>query len=575
MNRIVLLILLSILSFQCRIFKPSNLDPTEDLGSLQSLLRFLALADAYNTQSQTVLFMKFADSNGTPYVNGIIEYSVYNEADENGIQVSPYGESGNVQTYTATLDASGRAFIFFSERGIANIILKDSSNNFVGSVSFRIYNGITKQSFSILSRNGDAQFILEDLANYRNRLASYESFVPLGSANGRQFIYLQVPRTYFGINDFVSDGYIASSADGENYDLVTKIDGVTLERKVTYETILEISKPVFNGYEYVFFLSEEKRDYPTIANYQSNRNLALRISAFFPPAASSVTSLSLDSNLFLFRDTNFPWMYPVFYFGNGRYLITPTLYTAVEVTPILLHSDFSVNQNMVSGFSCSLADSTRNSVGFQLVTIGGTEYLQCPNSSFPIPSQSIEVRSINGNGLENRAVTFDATPQSFDSYPIFVRGKFVATFGATPIGYTFNSENYLLSSPTLTRSSTPISDFTSTLNNSNTSSILRSVKSSGNADYFLLSTVPSFVTPTIEIFRSTDGLSSVSQIAAPPSLYSTTISNPEQIQSANGKLNYSYSISAGIGIGSLPVYLTYFTRDDGTWEDLPKLIKIR
>ncbi|MCW7487491.1 hypothetical protein [Leptospira meyeri] len=573
MKNIITAILLLLFSFQCKIFKPSDLDPSQDLGSLQSLLRLLALADAFNTYSQTVAFMKFTDSNGNPYNAYKVEYSVFNEADENGVPVSDYGDTGNIRTYTLTLDPNGRGFLTFSERGIATLTVKTPGDVIVGSASFRIYNGITKQSFSLLSQSGATQFILEDLANYRNRMTSNATFTPLGSANGRQFIYFEVLTSYIAPNQNTSIGYIASSADGENYDLVTKIDGVTIEKTVGYESVLKISKPVFNGSEFVFFLAEEKRDYagppPAILGF---RNLALRIPALFTPNTSSVITLSLYPNFFLFRPDNFPWMYPTFSFGNGKYLISPTLYGAVEVTPTLLNSDFSVNQNMTAGFSCNLADATFNSVGFQMVPIGGTEYIHCPSST--LPASTIMARSIEANSLNNRLVTFNGT-QNFESLPVFVRGKFVATFGVTPIGYTFDADAYPSPNPTLTRNGSLIPGFTSSISNSGTSGILRSVKSSGNADYFILSSNTTFSTPSIEIFRSIDSLASVTVLPSIPTAYSTGISNAEQLQSANGKLNYSYSISEGTGVGSFPVYLTYFTNDSGTWESLPRLIKIR
>lgn len=570
MNRILTTLILLLFTFQCRIFKPANLDPGEDLGSLQSLLRLLSLADAFNTYSQTVVFMKFTDPGGNPYINGIVTYSVFNEADENGIIPSQYGESGNVQSYTVTLDANGRGFLYFSERGIANLFVANSGGTLVGAASFRIYNGITKQTFSLLTQGGIVQFLLEDIANYRNRLASNLSFTPLGSANGRQFIYLEVQTSYAAPNQNTSMGYIASSADGENYDLVTKIDGVTIEKTISYEIVLKISKPVFNGSEYVFFLSEEKRDYagppPT---FIGNRNLVLRIPAFFTPNSSAVIGLTLDPTLFLYRPDDFPWMYPALYFGNGKYQISPTLYGAVETRPTLLKTDFSVNQDMSSGFSCNLADGNVNSVGFQVVAIGGTDYLQCP--SFILGNQTFQVRSIEGQSLSNRNVIFNGTPNNFQSPPVFVRGKFVAILGTA--GYAFNADPYTQATPTLTRDSSPISGFTTGL--SNTDPLLRSVKSSGNADFFILSNVPNFSTPSIEIFRSTDSLASVTLLPNIPTAYSTGISNAEQLQSTNGKLNYSYSISAGTGVGFFPVYLTRFTQDDGNWEALPRLIKIR
>lgn len=570
MKKTSITIFILLFTFHCRIFKPSSLDPAEDLGSLQSMLRLLSLADAFNTYSQTVVFMKFTDPGGNPYINGVVTYSVFNEADENGTIPSQNGESGNVQSYTVTLDANGRGFLYFSERGIANLSVTNSGGTLVGAASFRIYNGITKQSFSLLTQGGIVQFILEDIANYRNRLASNISFTPLGSVNGRQFIYLEVLTSYVSPSQNTSIGYIASSADGENYDLVTKIDGVNIEKGVGYEVVLKISKPVFNGSEYVFFLAEEKHDFvgppPNILGF---RNLALRIPAFFTPNSSAVIGLTLDPTLFLYRPDNFPWMYPAFYFGNGRYFISPTYYSAVETKPILLNSDFSVNQDLNTSFSCNLADGNVNSVGFQVVAFGGTDFLQCP--SFALGNQSFQVRSIEGQSLSNRLATFTGTPYNFQSPPVFVRGKFVAILGTA--GYAFSADPYLQASPALTRDSLLIPGFTTGL--SNTDPLLRSVKSSGNADYFILSNNPTFSTPSIEIFRSTDSLASVTLLPGFPGTYSTGISNAEQLQSANGKLNYSYAISAGTGVGFFPVYLTRFTQDDGNWEALPRLIKIR
>lgn len=574
MKRILILFFITLFFLQCSIFKPSSLDPTEDLGSLQSLLRLLSLADAFNTQSQTVLFMKFTDANGTPYANGSIEYSVFNEADENGIPVSPFGNTGNVATYTSTLDSFGRGFLFFSERGFANVSLKDVGNNFVGFINFRVYNGLTKQLFKITNQSGNAQFILEDLANYRNRLASNLTFTSLGSANGRQFIYLTRLTSNIAPDQNTSIGYIASSADGENYDLVTQIDGVTIETNVTYEKLLKISKPVFNGFEYVFFLSEETRDYSPPNNFQTNRNFALRIPAFFTPSVARVVSLSLPSDLFLFRDITLPWNLPTLHFGNGRYVINPTRIPGGQIVPLLLKEDFSVNQDLAASFSCNFADSNFNSVAFQIVNLNGNEFLQCPASS--LPSATVQVRSIEANTLNNRVVIFGGAGSNFETFPYFVRGKFVATFTSAPVGYTFaNDSDYVLPTPTLTRSGTIITDFNSSINNGGSSSILRSVKSSGNSDYFILSSNPTFAAPTLEIFRSIDSLSSVSVIPTIPTDYSVTISNAEQLQSANGLLNYSYPFSTTNSVGTFPVYFTRFTKPDGTWEDLPRLIKIR
>ncbi|TGL20172.1 hypothetical protein EHQ46_12355 [Leptospira yanagawae] len=576
MKQIVSLLVFFFYFTQCSIFKPSNLDPREDLGTLQSLLRLLALADAFNTQSQSVVFMKFTDSSGTPYAGGAVEYSVFNEADENGVATSDFGETGNVRTYTATLDNFGRGFLFFSERGIAKLNLKNAANTFVGTADFRIYNGINKQSFSLLNQTGNAQFLLEDLANYRNRLATNFTFTPLGSANGRQFIFLQVQTTFIATDINTSIGYIASSADGEYYDSVTRIDGVTIEKNVTYEIILKISKPVFNGSEYIFFLSEEKRDYSPPNNFQSNKNLAFRISSFSAPSSAQVSSLPLASNLHLFRSDNLPWMYPVHYFNNGKYVIPPRLDPAVEIRPTLLNEDLSVNQDMISGFFCNDIQTNTESTAYQIVNANGLDYIHCPNSA--LSNQVYQVRSIDGQSLSNRVVNFDAgIGFTFQSPPMFVRGKFIAMLNASPsIGYTFNLDSYTLTTPTLTKNTNPISGLNPLISSGDP--LLRAIRSSNNADYLILSNIATFAAPTVEIFRSTDDLVSVTAIPAIPSStteYSTTITNAEQLQSFNGLLNYSYAISASNGSSTLPVYFTRFTKSDGTWEDLPRLIKIK
>ncbi|MCW7503262.1 hypothetical protein [Leptospira paudalimensis] len=569
MKRIILTVLISFLFFQCKIFKPSSLDPSEDIGSLQALLRLLALADAFNTQSQSVLFMKFTDSNGTPYANGVIEYFVFNEADENGVATSPYGESGNVQTYTATLDTSGRAFLFFSERGIANISLKNVSNTFIGTASFRIYNGITKQLFSIYKQTGNAQYILEDLANYRNRFATSNTFTSLGSANGRQFIYLEVQSNFNGANNFTTTGYIASSADGEYYDQITKIDGVSLGRNTTTETVLKVSLPMFNGSEYVFFLSEETRSYPGLS-FSSNKNLYVKFSAFLPPSSVKVVEKTLPNLHRFFESVDNAWYYPALALGSGKYLGTPLL--SGVPNPLIIQLDSDTTPDLVGDFSCSVATPDVSLVAYQLISHLGVNYLQCPTSfGSTFLSKSIKIPDLTTN-----QVTFDAvSPTTFDS-PVFpVQDQLVAVLFSSPnyFGTTFPKGSYANASPTIPKNGTQITGFTSSIGGG--SSRLRTVKSSNSNHYFLLSNAANFASPTIEIYRSSDNLTSVTQIPSLPSSYSTGITNPEQLQSANGKLNYSFAISAGIGIGSLPVYLNYSTRDDGTWESLPKLIKIK
>lgn len=570
MKKSFITILILLLSFQCKIFKPSNLDPTEDLGSLQSLLRMLSLIDAFSTYSQTVVFMKFTDPSGNPYINGIVTYSVFNEADENGIIPSQYGESGNVQSYTVTLDVNGRGFLYFSERGIANLSVATSGGTLVGAASFRIYNGITKQSFSLLTQGGIVQFLLEDIANYRNQLASNLSFTPLGSVNGRQFIYLEVQTSFVSPSQNTSIGYIASSADGENYDLVTKIDGVTIEKNITYELILKISKPVFNGSEYVFFLSEEKRNYPALT-YLSNKNFVFKIPNLFPPNSNLATSLPIATNAFLFTDSYPSWMYPTMYFGNGRYVITPTYYPAVEKRPTLLNANFEPTADLISGFSCQMSTFENDTIAYQVATIGGIDYLQCPSATF---TTTAPARSIDTFALNNNPVNFDGSGINFQSPVFFARGKFVSLLGSSPyVGYTFPTGNYASPSPTIARNGTAISGLSTS--QSPTYSLLRDIKSSGNSDYLIISTDPTFVSPTVEIYRSTDSFATATLLPSFPGFYHTAISKGEQLQSVNGKLNYSYAISAGTGFGFFPVYLTRFTQDDGNWEALPRLIKIR
>ncbi|PJZ79707.1 hypothetical protein [Leptospira meyeri] len=574
MKKTAVTILILLFTFQCRIFKPSSLDPAEDIGSLQSLLRLLSLADAFNTYSQTVAFMKFTDSNGNPYNAYKVEYSVFNEADENGVPVSDYGETGNIRTYTLTLDPNGRGFLTFSERGIATLTVKTPGDVIVGSASFRIYNGITKQSFSLLSQSGATQFILEDLANYRNRMTSNATFTPLGSANGRQFIYLQVQTSSSPTNSY-SDGYIASSADGENYDQVTKIDGVNIQT-TSEEYRLKLSTPVFNGSDYVFFLSEERRTYPGLV-FLDNKNLFLRIPSFFPPFSVTAQPISLPTNYRLFSDNMTPapsWYYPVLYLGSGRYMITPLL--SGTPRPLIVQLDSDNNVDLVSGFSCLTTTPDAQLVAYQLISHLGINYLQCPINAY---GSTFVSKSIRIPDLVSNQVTFDtASSLTFDS-PIFqINDQLIALlfFSGTYYGYTFPINSYSFSNPTITKNATAIPGFTSAI--TGTSSNLRTVKSSNANHYLMLSNVADFsVSPSIEIYRSMDGLASVSLIQTLPiNPYIANIpSNAEQFQSANGKLNYSYSISAGTGAGSFPVYLTYFTNDSGTWESLPRLIKIR
>ncbi|WP_232227584.1 hypothetical protein [Leptospira wolbachii] len=146
-------------------------------------------------------------------------------------------------------------------------------------------------------------------------------------------------------------------------------------------------------------------------------------------------------------------------------------------------------------------------------------------------------------------------------------------FSTNVSGFTFPTDNYGGSNPTITKNTSPITGFSTTL--ANATPLIRSVKSSGNSDFFLLSSSPTTISPNYEIYRSTDSLASASVLPQIPAEYNSPITNAEQLQSANGKLNYSWSIYGPIGIGSLPIYLTRFTKDDGNWEDVPRLIKIR
>ncbi|TGL67433.1 hypothetical protein [Leptospira jelokensis] len=573
MKRVLSLLFFILFYAKCSIFKPSQLDPGEDLGTLQSLLRLLALIDAFNTQSQSVLFMKFTDSSGTPYGGGAVEYSVYNEADENGVATSDFGETGNVRTYTATLDNFGRGFLFFSERGIAKLSLKNAANTFVGTADFRIYNGITKQSFSLLNHTGNAQFLVEDLANYRNRLATNFTFTPLGSANGRQFIYLEVQTEYIASDNFKSLGYIASSADGENYDQITKIDGVTFERNVTTDTILKISNPLFNGSDYIFFISEEKRAFPATTTFLDNRNLYLKFSAFSPPSSATVQLKNLPTNYRFFNGANGNWYYPALYLGDGRYMATPTL--SGDPRPILFYLDTDTSSDLISDFSCSILANDRDLLGFQLVTYSGINYLQCPQN---YAGASYGFRSIRASDLIFNQINFTAAA-NFDS-PVFqVEDKLMALTGSSPFsGVTFPTGSYTNVNPTITQNATITNFNTSSIGG--TTSRLRTIKSSNSNHYFVLSNSPTFTAlPTnVQIFRSNDGVNSVTSIPATPfslSEYSVAIISPEQIQSTNGLLNYSYAKSFSNGSVNLPVYFTRFTNSDGTWEDLPRLIKIK
>ncbi|EMY60546.1 hypothetical protein [Leptospira terpstrae] len=566
MNRILTTLILLLFTFQCRIFKPSSLDPGEDLGSLQSLLRLLSLADAFNTYSQTVVFMKFTDSNGTPYSTGTVEYSVFNEADENGIPVSLYG--ANIQPLTVTLDANGRGFLFFSERGIANLTVKSSGNN-VGTVNFRIYNGITKQSFSILSQTGATQFILEDLANYRNGMGSISTFTPLGSANGRQFIFIQTQLSYISISDNDYKGYIISSADGETYDQVTAIEGVTINTKGTTQKRLKISLPSFDGSQYVFFLSEQT-DLSGV--YQSNKDLVLRIPAFSTPSSVAVETLGLPTNYHLFTQDDRSWQYPALYTGNDRFLVTP--YFSSQYRPTLISFNSTSTNDLSAGFSCSVTNPDLHLPGYQVFNMNGISYLQCPTTANYLVT-SLPIRSIRMSDLASNTINFNAG-LTFESYVYPYKGQLIALANGTQPynGYTFPSDSYTSPSPTIARNTPIISGIS--VSQTSTSTLLRSIKGSLNSDYMILSTNATFLSPTIVIYKSNDSFASASTVGVLPTTYfAGGITNPEQLQSANGKLNYSGSIGAGTGFDSRPVYLTHFTQDDGNWEALPRLIKIR
>ncbi|MCW7482576.1 hypothetical protein [Leptospira kanakyensis] len=565
MKKTFLTIILLIFTFHCKIFKPSDLDPSQDLGSLQTLLRYLALADAFNTYSQTVAFMKFTDSNGTPYGTGTVEYSVFNEADENGIPTSFYGE--NIQPLTVTLDSSGRGFLFFSERGIATLTVKNSGN-VVGTARFRIYNGITKQSFSILSQTGATQFVLEDLANYRNRMASYGSLVPLGSANGRQFLYIQTQTSYISASDNENRGYIISSTDGENYDQVIAIDGVSINTKGTTQKRLKISQPSFDGSQYVFFLSEQT---DLSGAYVSNRNLVLRIPAFSTPSSVAVEPLGLPTNYNLFTQDDNSWLYPALYVGNGRFLVTP--YFTSQYRPTLISFDSTTTNDLNTGFSCSVTNPELHMPGYQVFNANGISYLQCPTTTSLIVNP-LPIRTIRIPDLTSNTINFDAGVL-FESNLFSYKGLLIALANGTQPynGYTFPTSSYSSSNPTITRNTPIISGISVSMATSSTR--LRSIKGSVNTDFMIISDNGLFSAPTLVIYKTTDSFASVTTVSSLPTYFSAPVYSQEQFQSANGKLNLTWNISAGTGIDSRPVYLTHFTNDAGSWENLPRLIKIR
>lgn len=571
MKKLFTAILLLSLSFQCKVFKPSDLDPSQDLGTLQTLLRYLALLDAFNTYSQTIAFMKFTDSNGNPYGNGTVEYSVYNEADENGVPTSPLGETGNVQTYTLTLDLQGRGFLFFSERGIATLYVKNSGNATVGTTSFRIYNGITKQAHSFLSTTGSIIPTMEDISNFRNNFAS-AFLTPLGAANGRQFLFAEISTSYIAVDNNDSVGYIISSADGENYDQVTKIKGVTINTRPTTKSQLKISQPTFNGTDYVFFLSEELDNYPAFT-FLSNRNLFVQIPAAFTPSEVTVQEKTLPTGHRLFSQDISSWFYPTLYVGNNRYMITPYDTTTAQYRPALVQLDSNNFTDLYNGFSCLNTFPNINFIAFQVVSHSGNNYLQCQTNAL---GTTYLANSIRTSDLSTNNIIFDAvSPITFNS-PVFAQGnRLVALLNnaGTYVGYTFPNGSYASSNPTITKNTNPITNFTSSFAISDPH--LRAVKSSNSVDYFILSNQANFSAPTVQIIKSSDNMSTAFTLPNPPSDYPISFYNLEQIQSANGKLNLLWSTSVNLGVGSRTIYLTRLTNDDGTWETLPKLIKIR
>lgn len=571
---------LIILQLQCKFFKVSDLDTNGPIANALLLLRLISLSDALFSQSNTIAFFTFKNSSGLPCSACEVRYSVFNEEDERGTKTSTLGESGNVVEYKSLLDSDGRAFLTFSERGYAtlDVYIDSSSTTSLGTFRFRNYAGLTYENFSFVSATGEINATLEDLSNYRNRFASYYSFDSLGSANGRQYIYFQVVRTFDpSANISIHDGYIASSSDGLNYDQVTKLENVTISFDAVNKTEIKVSKPGFDGNQIVFFIGEVTASLGGV--FISGKNLVLRFPVGTQPMNATPESLSLPADYFLFAGTVSSPIFPVLSLGN-RWLLAPYYIPDSVNYPMVISLDGSFSQNINSApFNCNLGVNSEFADTFQIYESSGTKYLQCPDSGSALGGANLGMKSFRTLDLVANTITYNAGSFTFESPPVVAETKQIVSIANGPNVslYLVQTANYTNALPTLSLGS----EIPNTTNlNFAGFPDLRFVLNSGGVETAVMASNPTFnVAMNINLFKSTDGFSSVSVLPTIPSNYPVSWTNPQQIQSKNGLVNINWassqSVTRGSSVGSLPIYLQQSTDTSGNWQSVPKLLRIK
>lgn len=570
--------LLIFLQTHCTIFKESNLDTNGDLANLLSILRFLNLTDAFYTQSTTYSMFRLTNPNGIPYANGELRFSVFNEADINGTEVSANGESGNIETHSISLDADGIGVLRFKERGYADVEVYSSlgAPEPVGRFRFRNYKGLSTDNFSILSQTGEINVGLLDLSNYPTPFQGFIEYKPLGVANGR---------TYSLFTSLVSDVsstkrtlYIASTSDGINFERFIKIEGISVETTSSDFTVAKVSAPGFDGDQITFFLNVAKFD--LVNNPQSQSNHYIRFSPNFSGPSVMVQTFNLPNNLqILSRESTVATeSFPVLSF-SGRWMVLgfdPSLVPQPNV-PLLITLDGSsvVRLDLNPYFCLRTPDHTFSTYG--VLNLNGTDYLQCATNAFP--GVTISATSLRSGDFLQNDFTFSGAGNSINSFPYVVNNEFVGlvTVGATNFGYKFPSNTYTVASTVINRESAQIPNFTVGLTAG--TPLIRSVLQSNGNLFYLLSDNPAFIASSnINLFRSSDNNASVNFLPNFAQTYGATWSAQKQMIAQNGNLYFHYNTTQAVNSPATATTISYLAAkafENNSWANLPKLIKIK
>lgn len=571
----VLFVLLSNLFFGCTFFKESALDPNSPLNDLLGFLRLGTLVDNLTNSPDTIILFTFRDGNNIPFASHQISYSVNNEADTNGVPTSLFGESGNVQEYSQTLDSTGTGTLFFSERGLAKVILFNTNvpPEAIGEFTFRVYPDLGKEQFQILSQTGDFQVVVQDISSFRNGYGGTTDYLPLGVVNGRSFLYFET-FTNFVLPDgsLEKRGHIASSPDGIVYDTVTDISGLNLysfppPNALARQEALP-SRVAFDGINYHVFLSV--KEYDNAGSPLGTTVSRVLIPSFFTPREVQALPTQLATNI----DINPDLTFSPFFFFQGK-LVTMLDDGISALYPALMDVD---GGNVIDlngpAYSCNLTNESFYTT-LQVFTQAGLPYLFCGEGA--INTSLYNFRAVPGNNL-NSATNQDFTIATFvfDAPPVVVDNNLVLANSTSGV-YLMDMSTF----PGGTSTSTFLPNTNTSIGDAITPNF-RFVRSSGGAHFGLTASDPALTSIfDIEIihFRNnfTNNLVIPAGSATPP-VSDFTFSGSERWQSLQGNFFVQWMGDQTIDLGA--TFLRAFkvanlNLTNNTWPEIPQLVKIR